>query len=149
MKKIVTLALIGLIGLGSVAHAANREQAQAITNQLNGFVSKSQSTTPTKALLYKSNRNNVDDTQVVENLNLVINGTANPPNVMIVRGDGLALDRCTADYGTASVGPAPSGIAGIAQGTAVITIVTTHLPIRVLCSNADGSLRAFYTSYAP
>lgn len=145
----MTLALIGFMGISSVAYAANREQAQAITNQLNGFVSKSQSTTPTKALLYKSNRNNVDDTQVVTNLTLVINSTANPPNVMIVRGDGLLLDRCTADYGTASVGAAPAGISGITAGTAVITIVTTHLPIRVLCSNADGSLRAFYTSYAP
>jgi hypothetical protein len=149
MKKIMSLTVLGLILATSVAQAANREQAQAITNQLNGFVAKSQSTTPTKALLYKSNRNNVDDTQVVENLNLVVNSTANPPNVMIVRGDGLLLDRCTADYGTAQPASAPAGITGIAQGTSIITVVTTHLPIRVLCSNADGSLRAFYTSYAP
>jgi hypothetical protein len=137
MKKFMILGLIGLMGMASVAYAANREQAQAITNQLNGYVAKSQSTTPTKALLYKSNRNNVDDTQVVDNLNIAINGTANPPNVTITRGDGLALDRCTADYGTATV-----------NATQII-IVTTHLPIRVLCSNTDGSLRAFYTTYAP
>lgn len=133
----MTLLVLGMFVFGSVAYAANREQAQAITNQLNALVAKSQSTTPTKALLYKSNRNNVDDTQVIENLNLVVNGTANPPNVTITRGDGLALDRCTADYGTATV-----------NATQII-IVTTHLPIRVLCSNSDGSLRAFYTSYAP
>ena len=131
MKKLVnSLMIIGLM-VSSVAYAANREQARQITDQLNTFVAPSQDTAPNRALLYKSNRNNVDDTTVTTNLAI----TVTPTTVTITRADGISLDRCSADFGTATV-----------SGTTIV-VNTTRLPIRVLCSNTDGSLRAFYTTY--
>lgn len=132
MKTGLKFLLVSIFLAATTAYAANREQAQAITQQLNTFVAPSQSTTPNKALLYKSNRNNVDDTSVTTDLTIAIA----PTTVTITRGESLALDRCTADYGTATV----SG--------STIVINTTRVPIRVLCTTADGSLRAFYTTYA-
>lgn len=128
MKKII---LIGMIMLTANVFAANREQAKQITDQLNTFVTPGQSTTPNKGLLYRSNRDNVDDTQVVTNLAI----TVSPTQVIFTRGENLALTRCTADYGTAVVNPTQ------------IIVATTRVPIRVSCSTNDGALRAFYTTY--
>lgn len=124
------LALL-MITLASVANAANREQARQITDQLNTFATASQSATPNKALLYRSNRDNVDDTIVTPALNI----TVAPTQITFARGETLALTRCVADYGTATV-----------SGTNII-VQTTRAPIRVLCSTNDGGLRAFYTTY--
>lgn len=127
MKKL----LLVLFLVATSAQAANREQARQITDQLNTFVTPAQSATPNKALLYRSNRDNVDDTIVTPALNIV----QTPTQITITRGETLALTRCTADYGTATV----SG--------STIVVATTRAPIRVLCSTNDGGLRAFYTTY--
>ena len=127
MKKMFVLLFL----FSLTAQAANREQARQTTDLLNTFVTPSQSATPNKGLLYKSNRDNVDDTIVTSALNLAVT----PTQVTFTRGETLALTRCTADYGTATV-----------AGTTIV-VQTTRAPIRVLCSTNDGGLRAFYTTY--
>lgn len=132
MKKLFTnIFILAALTFTSMAYAANREQARQITDLLNTFVTPSQDTAPNKALLYRSNRDNVDDTQVVSGLNITIT----PTTVTIARGETYSLTRCSADYGTAAV-----------SGTNIV-VTTTRVPIRVLCSTNDGSLRAFYTTY--
>jgi len=128
MKK--TFFII-LIALSTSVFAQNREQARQITDQLNTFATSSLSTTPNKALLYRSNRDNPDDTTVATNLSM--NKTTN--TLTITRGETLALASCSADYGTVAV-----------SGT-TLTVTTTRAPIRVLCRTADGVQRAFYTTY--
>lgn len=113
------------------AHAANKEHAQEITQELQKWVTPSQSATPDKALLYRSNANNVDDTSVSTGISLnVANGV-----VEITRGETLSLTKCSADYGPVTIEPTK------------LKVATTHLPVRVLCSTQDGGLRAFYTTY--
>ena len=132
MKKITMIVLM-IMALPSFA--ADRDRARQITQQLNNFVTPSQSTTPNKALLYRSSRDNVDDTTVETGNTMAIG----PTSVKITRGEALALSRCTSDFGTANL---------ITEaGVPKIEILTTRVPLRVLCSTADGAQRAFYVTY--
>lgn len=123
--------ILGMMLMTGSVFAANREYARQMTDQLNQYAVPSDSTTPDRGLLYRSNRTNVDNAAVTVDLAITRNAT----QVIFTRGENLALTRCTADFGTASV------------VGATIVVTTTHAPIRVLCSTTDGEDRAFYTTY--
>lgn len=133
MKKTFTLLLTGLL-VTIAAHAADREQARQTTALLSSFVTASQSNTPNKALMYRSGRDNPDDTTTTSNLTMTKNSTT----IVITRGESLVLTRCSADFGTVEVGQ---------PGPTQIRITTDRAPIRVLCTTNDGSQRVFYTTY--
>lgn len=130
MKKLLLGLSLGLIA--TVALAADREAARQNSALLNSYVTASQSTTPNKSLMYRSGRDNVDDVTISTGLSLTKNATT----IVITRGENLSLTRCSADYGTVDSPTATT-----------ITINSDRAPIRVLCTNSDGSQRVFYTSY--
>lgn len=134
MKNLIALLVILIINfIAFGAEAQNAAQAKIISDALAVIKPLSNSTSPNKAFVYKSSRNDVDATELVENLNITIL----PTQVQIQRpaGDSTPLTNCTADVGTASV-----------NATTVI-INSSTLPIRVICTNSDGSLRHFFSTY--
>lgn len=130
MKKLV-LTLCVLISIPSIA--ADRVKAKATTDLLNTYATSSASTTPDKALAFRSNRDNVDDHELFATA--LMTTTITPTEVIMVRGEALNLTNCSADYGTVTVTPTQ------------IRVLTTKAPIKVLCAEANGIQKVFYTTY--
>ena len=134
MKYLLAMTLI----LGSLtASAADRVKAKNTTDLLSTFVTKSQSTTPDKALYYESDRDDVDNHSVTSGLNIVINSTAN--TIEIQRTDTKSFTNCSADYGTVVITDTGS--------PKKVTVNSDRKPIRVHCATSDGKTRGFFTTY--
>lgn len=131
MKKILFLMTILTI---TNVFGADRAKSKTTNDLLTTLQTPSASTSPTNAFLVLSNRDNVDDHSVITTGMPI---TITPTSVVITRSDNLNLTNCSADNGVVSV------------TTTHITIATNTLPTRVLCSEANGVKRAFYTTLRP
>lgn len=134
MKYLLSVLVMLTVG---VAQAADRVKAKATTDLLSTFVTKSQSTTPDKALYYESDRDDVDNHSTTPNLSIVINSTAN--TIEVSRTDTRDWSNCSADYGTVTISNNTS--------PRKITINSDRKPVRAFCSTADGKTRGFFTTY--
>ena len=130
MKKII-LTLCVLLSLPAIS--ADRVKAKATTDLLNTYTTSSASATPDRALAFRSNRDNVDDHETIATPAMTT--TITPTEVIMVRGEALNLTNCSADYGTVTV------------NATQIRVLTTKAPIKVLCAEANGIQKVFYTTY--
>lgn len=137
MKTKILLLVATMLFVGHSAYAADRVKAKATTDLLNTFVTKSQSTTPDRALFYESDRDDVDNHQVTSGLTISIDSVQN--KVFINRTDTQDYTSCTADYGSVTIDNTPSA--------RTLVIDSDRLPLRVFCTNVSGKMRGFFTTY--
>lgn len=131
MKKILISLLLSTCLFSTQSYAVDRAHAKALTEILQNTLAATNSVTPNKAMAYLSDRDDVDNSSIVQNLAFTYNSTS----ATFTRGESLALTNCSGDKGLVSV-----------TATTIVMATTSAPPFRVLCSDAGGKHRVAYKS---
>lgn len=135
MKRVF---LIFAIMISSTVFSADKQRHKDMSLLLANYVLSAQSTSPNKALVYFSSRDNIDQIDYVEVL--IDNADVSDGNVEITRATTVTnghitikpLESCQADFGEVTIQPAK------------LIVFTDRLPVRVRCTGNGGEYREFY-----